>query len=198
MKSLITDSVIQIEKKGMEHIMIDNHSNFIMTTNHRHTIKVEGDDRRYACFEVSDKYKQDTDYFANFMEVLDNDEAGNHIFTYFKDYPVEEMVNVRKIPMTDIKREMLESSKNTVQRFVENMDEEYDSMFLYDWIGKDGERAISCAHFYEKYKEWCGINGEKSWSSKAVGVGLKKLYKEMGENRYNKEKKKYYQFLESY
>ena len=96
--------------------------------------------------------------------------------------------------MTDIKREMLESSKNTVQRFVENMDEEYESAFLYDWIGKDGERAISCAHFYEKYREWCGLNGEKSWSSKAVGVGLKKLYREMGQNRYNKEKRKYYQF----
>ena len=194
MKSLITDSTIQIEKKGMEHIMIDNHSNFIMTTNHRHTIKVEGDDRRYACFEVSDKYKQDTDYFAKFMEVLDNDEAGNHIFTYFKDYPVEEMVNIRKIPMTDIKREMLESSKNTVQRFVENMDEEYESAFLYDWIGKDGERAISVGHFYEKYKEWCGLNGEKSWSSKAVGVGLNKLCKTKDKNRNNKEQKRYYQF----
>src|SRR5210317_79242 len=170
MKSLITDRHLQIEKKGMEHIMIDNHINFIMTTNHRHTVKIEGDDRRYACFEVSDKYKQDTDYFADFMDTLDNDEAGNDIYSYFKNYPEDEMVNLRKIPMTEIKKEMLDLSKSSVQRFVECMNDELDAACLYDMIGKDGEKAISCLNFYEHYKGWCSSNGEKAWSSKAVGT----------------------------
>jgi hypothetical protein len=196
MKSLITDRHLQVEKKGMEHIMIDNHINFIMTTNHRHTVKIEADDRRYACFEVSDKYKQDTKYFADFMDILDNDEAGNHIYSYFKNYPEDEMVNLRRIPMTEIKQEMADLSKSSVQRFVECMNDELDEVCLYDWVGKDGEKAISCLNFYENYKGWCSSNGEKAWSNKSVGTELKnkKLYRENDKNRNNKQQRRYYQF----
>ena len=197
MKSLITDRHIQIEKKGMEHIMIDNHINFIMTTNHRHTVKIEADDRRYACFEVGEKYKQNTDYFADFMDTLDNDEAGNHIFTYFKNYPDDEMVNLRKIPMTNIKEEMLELSKSSVVRFVECMNEELDESVLYDWVGKDGEKAVSVDNFYSLFLNWCTTNGEKgSWAKNKISIELKSkgLLKTESKNMRNKEQKRYYQF----
>ena len=197
MKSLITDRHIQIERKGMEHIMIDNHINFIMTTNHRHTVKIEADDRRYACFEVGEKYKQNTDYFEDFMKTLDNDEAGNHIFTYFKNYPNDEMVNLRKIPITNIKEEMLELSKSSVVRFVECMDEELDEALLYDWIGKDGQRAVSVDNFYTLFLNWCAKNGEKgSWAKNKISIELKNkgLLKNTGRNERNKELKRYYQF----
>ena len=108
MKSLITDRHLQIEKKGLEHMKIDNFINFIMTRNHKYTVKIERDDRRYDCFEVSEKFKQDTGYFADYMDTLDNDNAGNHIFTFFKRYPKDEMVNLRKIPMTEMKQDMLD------------------------------------------------------------------------------------------
>ena len=76
MKSLITDRRVDVEQKGLEHIEIENFTNFIFTTNHSNAIPLEADDRRYACFEVSDRYKQNNDYFGNFMDTLDNDEAG--------------------------------------------------------------------------------------------------------------------------
>ena len=197
MKSLITDRHLQIEKKGMEHIMIDNHINFIMTTNHRHTVKIEGDDRRYACFEVSEKYKQNNDYFADYLDVLDNDYAGDHIYTYFKNYPEEDMVNLRKIPMTEIKQEMLDLSKSSVVRFVECMDEEVEQAMLYDWVGKDGKKAISVDNFYSLFLNWCAKNGEKgSWAKTKITPELKSkgLLKEYGKNKRNSVEKRYYQF----
>ena len=103
MKSLITDRRVEVEQKGLEHIEIENFTNFIFTTNHSNAIPLEADDRRYACFEVSDRYKQNNDYFGNFMDTLDNDEAGNHIYQYFLNYPEEEMINLRKIPSTSIR-----------------------------------------------------------------------------------------------
>jgi phage/plasmid-associated DNA primase len=98
--------------------------------------------------------------------------------------------------MTSIKQEMLENSRSSVERFVERMDESYDEALLYDWVSKDGQKAISCVNFYEKYREWCGMNGEKPWSSKAVGCDLKnkKLYKEFGKTRHNKQQRCYYAF----
>ena len=197
MKSLITDSHLQVEKKGMEHITIDNHINFIMTTNHRHTVKIERDDRRYAIFEVSDKYKQDTDYFADFMDTLNNDEAGDHIYSYFKNYPEDEMVNLRKIPMTEIKQEMADLSKSSVVRFVECMDEEVDNAMLYDWVGKDGEKAITVDNFYALFLDWCSKNGEKgSWAKNKIKTELKSkgLLRMEGRNMRNKIERRYYQF----
>jgi len=191
MKSLITDRHTQVELKGLEHMTIDNFVNFILTTNHRHTIKLESDDRRYACFEVSDKYKQNDNYFSVFMDTLDNQNAGNHIYTYFKNYPAEEMVNLRKIPKTEIKKEMLENCRSSVERFIEIMNDEYQDE-LYDWRCKNDEKAVSKSNFYRLYQYWCKNSGEKCWSQKAVGSELKnkKLYKETNTSR-NKIKEPY-------
>ena len=196
MKSLITDRRLQIEKKGLEHMQIDNFNNFIMTTNHVHTVKLERDDRRYAVFSVSDKYKQDSNYFKDFMDVLDNQTAGDNIYTYLLRYPDDEMINVRKIPMTEIRRDLLDSCKSNVERFVSQMNDSIDEGLLYDWVGKEGENAVSCANFYEQYKFWCSANGEKGWSNKAVGSELKnkQLYKIQDKNRHDKRQSRYYVF----
>ena len=53
MKSLITDRRVEVEQKGLEHIEIENFTNFIFTTNHTNAVPLEADDRRYACFMVS-------------------------------------------------------------------------------------------------------------------------------------------------
>jgi phage/plasmid-associated DNA primase len=130
------------------------------------------------------------------MDILDNDVAGNHLFTYFKQYPKQDMVNLRKIPVTKMKQEMLDNCKSSVERFIDEMDNELDSGLLYDWVGKEGEKAISCPHFYEIYKTWCSQNGEKGWSNKAVGSELKakELYKYQDKSQLNKIQRKYYVF----
>jgi hypothetical protein len=197
MKSLITDRFIQIEKKGLEHINIENHINIATTTNHLHSIKVEGDDRRYAIFKVGESRKQDTDYFASFMDILDNQNAGNHLFTYFKNYPIEDMVNLRKIPMTNIKEDMMDNSRSSTERFIKCMDEDFEPALLYNWVGKDGERAITVNRLYEYYSMWCTTNGEKNkWSNKIFTSELKSkgLYKTKDKNQIDGVQNRYYQF----
>ena len=197
MKSLITDRYLQVEKKGLEHIKIDNYTNFIMTTNHRHTMKIEADDRRYFCIEVSDIYKQNTEYFQTFMEILDNDVAGNHLFTYFKHYDTAKMVNLRKFPMTQVKQDMLDNCRSPVERFVAVMEDELmPEGILHDWVGKNNEKAISCPNLYELFKLWCQTNGEKSWSNRAVGSELKteNLYSYQDKSMRQKVQRKYYVF----
>jgi phage/plasmid-associated DNA primase len=76
------------------------------------------------------------------------------------------------------------------------MNDEIDDVCLYDWVGKDGEKAISALNLYEQYKGWCSSNGEKAWSNKSVGTELKnkKLYREKDKKKYNNEARWYYQF----
>ena len=172
MKSYITDRVIQIEPKYEEPLTIDNMANFIFTTNHSHTIKLEADDRRYACFEVSDCYKNDEDYFEKLIETF-TDEGGCHVYQYLKDYPKQKMVNVRKIPKTKLKEDMIHHSKHSVVRFMDTvMNGEIIDEFLFD-VNQD-ERKVSNKKLYEHYKIWCDEFGEKRYANNKFGSMIPK------------------------
>ena len=160
MKNLITDDLISIEKKGLEHIMIENYINFIGTTNNPNCIKVEKGDRRYACFEVSNKYKGDKVYFDNFVEVCMNDEAGNDFYNYMiKDYPKEDLVDLRDIPETQFRKDLINGSQNQFERFIEYFLSEENDMDQRKWISKEN-KEISKNILYEEYLFWCSNNGE--------------------------------------
>jgi len=159
-KSLITDDLQGVEKKGLEPIMIQNRINFIATTNNRNCIKVEKGDRRYACFEVSDKYKGDKVYFDNFVEVCMNDEAGNDFYNYMiKDYPKEDLVDLRDIPETQFRKDLINGNKNQFERFIEDFLSEDYVMDERKWISKK-DKEITKPNLYEEYLFWCGRDGE--------------------------------------
>ena len=159
MKNLITDKLISVEKKGLEHIMIENHINFMGTTNNPNAIKVEKGDRRYACFEVSNKYKGDYEYFDKLGESMKL--GGNDFLTYMTEiYPKEDLVNLRKIPTTQFRKNLMENSKTPVDRFIDDLLSDDYTMDERKWISKE-EKEISKKGLYEEYLFWCGENGEK-------------------------------------
>jgi len=91
----------------------------------------------------------------------------------------------------------LDNCRSPVERFVSVMEDEITEDILYDWKGKDNEKAISCPNFYDElYKLWCQTNGEKSWSNKAVGSELKtkNLYSYQDKSMREKVQRKYYVF----
>jgi len=116
LKPLITDDTMLIELKGLESYEIENHSNFIFTTNHEFTLKLEQNDRRYACFSCNDKYIYNREYFNNLYSQI-NQETGDHFFTYMLNY--ESDIDLRNIPATELRMDMINRSKNSVEYFIE-------------------------------------------------------------------------------
>lgn len=53
LKGLVTDPTVQLEPKGLEPFEVQNCLNFLGTTNHDFTLRMEAGDRRWACFECS-------------------------------------------------------------------------------------------------------------------------------------------------
>ena len=184
MKSLITDDIIQVEKKGLEHIQINNHCNFICTTNHTHTIKLESDDRRYAVFETSGQYAKDYDYFANLSEIMKDrgEEAGNSFYQYMLNYPDSEMVNLRKIPMTKVKQDMINMSKINPIRFMEEIHDVVEEALLYDAV-VDGKNVATRNNLYIHYVNWCSFMGEKTYVQNKFWMVIKTFIAEEGKNR---------------
>ena len=164
MKNLITDDLISVEKKGLEHIMIENHINFIGTTNNPNCIKVEKGDRRYACFEVSNKYKGDKEYFDNFVEYCMNEEAGHDFYNYMtKTYQKEDLVDLRDIPETQLRSDLIENNKSPIERFIDDLLNEDHNMDDRKWLDKI-EHRITMETLYEEYCLWSGYNGERGYS----------------------------------
>jgi hypothetical protein len=60
---LLTEPQLQIEGKGKDLVQAINHVKVIMASNERWVAPVQNGDRRFAVFDVSDKYKNQQEYF---------------------------------------------------------------------------------------------------------------------------------------
>jgi len=190
MKNLITDDLISVEKKGLEHIMIENHINFIGTTNNPNCIKVERGDRRYACFEVSSKYKGDKKYFDDFVDLLMNDEAGNDIYNYYIN--MESDVDLRDIPQTELRKDLISNSRTPVERFIDELLNGEHNMDERKWLDKN---KIEVSNLYEEYCMWCGFNNEKCFSKNIFSKNIpKNKIKERGNSRIENKMKRWILF----
>jgi len=164
-KSYITDPVISIEPKGVNPYSIDNIGNYLLFTNHRDAIIVEESDRRYAIFEMSSDRINDTEYFDMLQRECFNQDVADSFYTYLLDYPNK--VDVRKIPNTDLRKEMMNLSKSTPLKFLEYaLDEGKEEIWDTETTG--------ATFFYQKYVEWCRDNGERNcYTNTKFGTALK-------------------------
>jgi phage/plasmid-associated DNA primase len=70
LKSYITEPVISIEEKFKNELQLPNYTRFIFTSNHKDALPIDGDDRRMNIFEISNKRKEDHDYFKEIREEM--------------------------------------------------------------------------------------------------------------------------------
>ncbi len=72
LKSFVTEPMIQIEKKYVPRQEIRSLHRFIASSNQKHFGNVDLDDRRFLFFRVSEKYKEDTAYWNNLYDALND------------------------------------------------------------------------------------------------------------------------------
>jgi hypothetical protein len=153
-KGFITDPLMRIEPKGINPYFISNIGNLIMFTNHRDSLIIEESDRRYAIFEMGVSHLNDTKYFTNLRKQCFNQDVANEFYTYLLDF---QAVDISKIIDTELKREMKQMSKPSVNKFIDSIfaDEDYKENIFH------GE-PIKAIQLYTSYKTWCNDNGERN------------------------------------
>ena len=165
LKSLITDPILQIEPKGLEILEMPNYINFIMTTNRDNAVYIEKGDRRYLCLDTSDKYTERDDdgnlsiecvnYFNDLYNCFNQDVA-NHFYSYIKRLKTSR--NIRNIPMTQLKRDMISNSTPLPLRYLQDiLNKDWDVIKAED----EKTTLIQSLDLYEDFKEWCRVKGEK-------------------------------------
>lgn len=99
LKTMITERVNTIERKGQDRITVPCFARIIMATNHENVIKIERDERRYLYLEVSEDKKQDKEYFTKLRDVIDHRNFASKLYYYLKNLDISTF-NPREVPKT--------------------------------------------------------------------------------------------------
>ena len=153
-KTYITDPTIEIEPKGVDSYKVNNISNFVMFSQHRDSIIVEGTDRRYAIFEMGHSHMNDTEYFGRIRRECFHQSVADEFYTYLLDFPT---VQISKIPDTELRQEMMNMSKPSALKFIDAV---FTDIELKDAIFE--EKTVKPSVLYTHYKNWCSDNGERN------------------------------------
>jgi hypothetical protein len=179
-KAFITDPKIPLERKGIDTIMVQFFGFFVFTSNHDWCLKVEESDRRYACFKCSEVFKGNHRYFKDLSAKLTQNTA-NHFLTYLMNYKID--IDLRDIPETELRRQMMEHSQSTVVSFLkklqhmgvkgvwheENRSRElrkesplpYTALLLVDPAGGEAREWMPARALFELFLSWIHSSKEK-------------------------------------
>jgi hypothetical protein len=88
LKAVITRTEQNLEKKGVDTIVVDDYSNYLFTTNNENSFKAEMDDRRLGFVRCNEKAQ--TEYsIASYAEIEDQTKL-KRLFAFFKNYQQSE------------------------------------------------------------------------------------------------------------
>jgi hypothetical protein len=100
LKSMITESHINIEQKYQPARSIESVHRFFAASNHDHFAHVEMDDRRFVFLSVSDIHQQDATYFAQLATTLQDPSAVGAFLHHLQGLELRSF-NVRQKPNTN-------------------------------------------------------------------------------------------------
>jgi hypothetical protein len=153
-KSLITNTVVTINQKGVDAFQIASYHRFLMTTNKEFCINTSDDDRRNFIIRGNDtrckKNEENKLYHTNFVKYI-NDDTVVRVF-YEKLCKLENLssFNTETIPRTEYHLEFIKSSRSIYEQFLEYFTEQNI---------KEEAVFISSSDYYKRFVYWSDKNG---------------------------------------
>lgn len=115
LKTLITEKTIPIESKGVDVETAPNYVHLLMASNEDHVVPAGGDERRFFVVDVGSDVKQNSKYFRDIAELMDN--GGREALLHFLMTYDLKGYNVRDVPKTDALKEQKLLSLNVEQEW---------------------------------------------------------------------------------
>ena len=178
LKTAITDDTRQYEIKGGRTWSGPNYINAICTTNHDFTYHIEKYDGRVFPLRCSDYYCGNHEYFDDLHNNHLQQENADHFITFLYQRKIKR--DLRKIPETQLKKEMIEMGLPSPCRFVDFIKENPDviadlaqNIWQSEWnkiiANIDASGYINSSHLHLIYSKWCKSYDENTMSSTACG-----------------------------
>lgn len=143
LKTLITESSVDVHKKYQNTTHQENVANFIFLSNNFAPIRIDEGDRRYFVVEISQEKRNDQEYFGQLFDSF-TDEFYENLLTYFMQNDISRWIP-SNIPMTRAKQMIIEYCKPRYKVFIQMNIEK----FIKGFINSEA---------YNQYKKWCTNN----------------------------------------
>lgn len=145
-KSVITRTKVNLEKKGIDPILLNDYSNWWFSTNHKNSFKNEEGDRRNLMIECPEIIPN-KEFFDAFYEEINDPIKIKQIFRFFKLYKQDKyhIGNGRVLDTKYKKETMLESKQSYYQ-------------FIYKAVSQYENNNYTSSSFYELSKSYANKN----------------------------------------
>ncbi len=164
LKDMITSDRMTIEAKGVDAVEMPSLCRLIMITNNDWAAPATADERRYFVLDVSDRHRQDYNYFERLYDQLNgNDSEGYRaLLSLLLQFQLKS-VNLRQVPETFALRQQRVLSLEPHDQFV------YDALVYGTMAGKDwaGYLSVGKDDLYDRYIEASRKRGKTHLLSKA-------------------------------
>jgi hypothetical protein len=173
MKTLITENKMFCNPKGVDGFKMNNFLNFLGCSNNKYSLRMPKTDTRYFVQEITKQ--MNSKYWDEYYNDFQNQKFADMLYSYFLKTNDDAFVKFNgrpKIPMTDLKQELIDFSLPTHEKFYKDiMDGEYkiSSSILkpeFTHNGKTYKYASTLKDIYNEFVNWGIINGEKDLKKK--------------------------------
>ena len=143
-KNFITTNKIAWERKGVDGFTINNFARMLFFSNGKTPVSIPFGDRRFACFNSSNKQANNRKYFKTLLKSMRDETVIKNFYNFLLHRDISEFDIVSDRPETDFYRELQSESIPSIARF------------LIDYIDNDSnENKILAKQFYSAFKTWC-------------------------------------------
>ena len=133
MKSLITEPTLRVDEKFIAVFTMENKTNFIFFSNHDDPMHLEDGDRRYWVVH-SDVEKKEPKYYDQLYRWIDEENGAAIFMQSLMDHDLSRFNPHSEPPMTEAKRELIDSCKTTAGNTLRELFEEREPPFHGDLI----------------------------------------------------------------
>jgi len=168
LKSMITEEVIDIERKGLDKVSQPNYLKIIMSTNQEYAVNAATKERRYCVLDVDSRHIDDNDYFDALIAHCDSDDVRSAFLFDMLTLDVRQF-HPNKIPQTQGLKDQRTGALDSIGQFL--VDFTSDDIEPVDWIS-----YISGNELYLKYINWCSRNRISNYDQKTKDNFCKKVH----------------------
>lgn len=169
LKTLITEDINIINRKGIDQYEAENVSNYIICSNEFNPILISENDRRYVVTEVSNGVKKNTIYFRNLFNSFDGEFYIN-LYNYFRLYDIRNF-DLTQIPMTEKRQSMMNMGLDSLVFYIKQNLDKYEhprftaTQAYNDYVEyyRNEKNVFIHGHksFYENMNKLCDIKQKK-------------------------------------
>lgn len=171
-KEAITGKTIEMEKKGVDSIQINDYLNYIITTNNLNSVKLEEGDRRFMVFATSSEMKGNVEYFNNLVNALNDEVIMRKFYEELMNRNLSNFNPSRDRQNNKIMDIMKEHNVDVILEFINYWKQEADDSSECSMI-KSKMKGMDLYREFSKYYEMCGNNIHSRPSLTKFGTRIK-------------------------